>query len=311
MRVLYITLFVFIADQVSKLFVKGFKIPSLGIEWEGMFYGQSIELIGDFLKLTFVENPGMAFGIDVGEGSKLLLSLFSLAASIGILIYLYKLRNERFIVRLSLALILAGALGNFIDRAFYGVLYDYAPLFYGKVVDFINVEFWDFTIMGRTYERWPIFNFADAAVTVGVILLIIFHREEKKEVPKDGQEKIKTQAVEPKSKLVQGKVDFSNMGTPGGAAVRSDQEITLPEGGEVPDFSGKKDEQEKLPKAEEPEAQEPESLMDKRKFRTIEQVDVSKSEDTDGTDEDGLTRDERLLKQLEDDDGEDSDGKEV
>jgi signal peptidase II len=58
-------------------------------------------------------------------------------------------------------------------------------LFYGKVVDFLNVEFWDFTIFGHTYERWPIFNIADSSVTIGVLLLIIFHREsdlkEKKE----------------------------------------------------------------------------------------------------------------------------------
>jgi hypothetical protein len=57
------------------------------------------------------------------------------------------------------------------------MIYGYAPVFYGKVVDFFNVDFWDFTILGRTYERWPIFNIADASVTVGVLLLIIFHRE--------------------------------------------------------------------------------------------------------------------------------------
>lgn len=142
-----------------------------------MRYADSIEVIGDFFKITFVENPGMAFGIDVSDGSKLFLSLFSLVASIGILIYLYKLRNEKFVIRFSLALILAGAIGNLIDRTFYGMIYDYSPIFYGKVVDFFNVDFWDFTIFGRTYERWPIFNIADAAVTVGVVLLIIFHRE--------------------------------------------------------------------------------------------------------------------------------------
>ncbi len=177
MRVLYLTAFLFVTDQVTKLFIKGFKIPFLGIDVAGMNYGQSIKVIGDFFKITFVENPGMAFGITVGDGSKLLLSLFSLVASLGILYYLYKSRNERLVIRLALALILAGALGNLVDRTFYGVAYGYAPIFYGKVVDFLNFEFWDFTLFGHTYERWPIFNVADASVTVGVILLIIFHRE--------------------------------------------------------------------------------------------------------------------------------------
>ena len=90
---------------------------------------------------------------------------------------MYKSRNEKVVIRVALAVILAGALGNLVDRTFYGVFYGYAPLFYGKVVDFLNVEFWDFTIFGHTYERWPIFNIADASVTVGVFLLIIFHRE--------------------------------------------------------------------------------------------------------------------------------------
>ena len=177
MRVLYLTAFLFIADQISKLFVKGFKIPFLGIDVSGMNYGQSFDVVGTFFKLTFVENPGMAFGISVGNGSKLFLSLFSLVASIGILYYLYKSRNDKIVIRIALALILAGALGNLVDRTFYGVAYGYAPLFYGKVVDFLNVEFWDFTLFGHTYERWPIFNIADASVTVGVLLLIIFHRE--------------------------------------------------------------------------------------------------------------------------------------
>jgi signal peptidase II len=179
LRVLYITAFLFVTDQVTKLIVKGFSIPFLGIDVSGMTYGQSIQVLGDFFKITFVENPGMAFGISVGDGSKLLLSLFSLVASLGIFYYLYRSRNEKLVVRIALALILAGALGNLVDRSLYGVAYGYAPLFYGKVVDFLNFEFWDFTLFGHTYQRWPIFNVADASVTSGVILLIIFHRESK------------------------------------------------------------------------------------------------------------------------------------
>ncbi len=184
MRVLFATLFLVITDQVTKLLVKGGTIPLLNLKVEGMSYGQSKNILGDFFKLTFVENPGIAFGIDVNETSKLLLSIFTLFASIGILYYLWKSRDQKLIVRLALAFILGGAIGNLIDRTFYGVFYGYEKIFYGHVVDFFNVDFFDFTIFGRTYERWPIFNIADASVTVGVLLLLIFHRspsEEKKE----------------------------------------------------------------------------------------------------------------------------------
>ena len=184
MRVLFATLFLVITDQVTKLLVKGGTIPLLNLKVEGMSYGQSKNILGDFFKLTFVENPGIAFGIDVNETSKLLLSIFTLFASIGILYYLWKSRDQKLIVRLALAFILGGAIGNLIDRTFYGVFYGYEKIFYGHVVDFFNVDFFDFTIFGRTYERWPIFNIADASVTVCVLLLLIFHRspsEEKKE----------------------------------------------------------------------------------------------------------------------------------
>ncbi len=184
MRVLFATLIIVITDQVTKLLVKGGTLPLINLKIQGMQYGESKNVFGDFLKLTFVENPGIAFGIDVNQTSKLLLSLFTLAASIGILYYLWKSREQKLIVRLSLAFILGGAIGNLIDRTFYGVFYGYEKIFYGKVVDFLNVDFFDFTLFGRTFDRWPIFNVADAAVTVGVIALLIFHKspvDEKKE----------------------------------------------------------------------------------------------------------------------------------
>ena len=179
MKVLYLTLVVFISDQVTKLLVKGFSIPLLGINWEGMDYGQSIDVIGNFLRITFVENPGMAFGLDVGPIQKLFLSIFTFIAAVGIFYYLYKSRERDLSLRIGLALILAGALGNLIDRAFYGVIYGYAPLMYGRVVDFIQVEFWDFTLFGHTYETWPIFNIADSAVTIGVGIILLFHRSDE------------------------------------------------------------------------------------------------------------------------------------
>lgn len=184
MKVLYASLFIVVIDQISKLLVKGAAIPFLGIHIDGMRYAESVRVFGEYVKVTFVENPGMAFGIEVGESSKLFLSLFSLIASIGIIIYLFKVKKQKFIVRFSLALILGGAVGNLIDRTFYGLFYDYAPLFYGRVVDFIHVDFFDFSIFGHRFNSFPIFNIADSAVTVGVALLLIFHRDIEPGKPK-------------------------------------------------------------------------------------------------------------------------------
>ena len=173
MKVLFITLLVVIADQVTKLMVKGIKIESLGINLKGMPYGSSKPLIGEIVKITFIENPGMAFGIDVGP--KMFLTIFTIIASLFIFFYIFKHRKDGILIRLSLALILAGAIGNLIDRTFYGVIYNYAPLFNGKVVDFMQVEFWDFTILGRTYTTWPIWNIADASVSAGFLIILFFH----------------------------------------------------------------------------------------------------------------------------------------
>lgn len=174
MRVLILSACIIVADQITKLLVKGINIPFLGVYHEGMRYGLSKPVFGDFFRLTYIENPGMAFGIDVG--GKLFFSIFSIIASAAILFYLYKARTESLGFRLSLALILGGAVGNLIDRVFYGVLFGEGPLFYGKVVDFLDVDFFNFSIGSYSMTRWPVFNIADASVTVGVLLLLVFHR---------------------------------------------------------------------------------------------------------------------------------------
>ncbi len=174
MRVLILTAVIVVSDQLTKLLVKGFSLPALGISVEGMRYGVSTPVIGNFLRLTYIENPGMAFGIDIG--GKLFFSIFSVVASIAILAYLYRARREPLGMRISLAMILGGAVGNLIDRTFYGVLYGDAPLFYGKVVDFLDVDFFNISLLGYHLSRWPVFNVADASVTIGVLLLLFFHR---------------------------------------------------------------------------------------------------------------------------------------
>lgn len=175
MRVVILSVLIVLADQAAKLAVKGFEFPLLGIRAEGVPYGASYPVLGDFLRLTYIENPGMAFGIDVG--GKLFFSLFSVLASAGILWYLYRAKDEPLAFRLSLALILGGAVGNLIDRVFYGVIFGEAELFYGRVVDFIDVDFFNVSVFGYTLHRWPVFNIADASVTCGVLLMLISHRK--------------------------------------------------------------------------------------------------------------------------------------
>lgn len=194
MRVLYLTLVIIISDQISKFYIKGLSITFLNLKFEGMYLGESIPVLGDFFKITFTENPGMAFGFDPGSDFKLFISVFSLVASIGLLIYLFSVRNKSLSLKIAIALILGGAVGNVIDRMFYGLIYDYSPLFYGKVVDFFDLDFFNFSIFGRNYDRWPIFNIADAAVSIGVLILLVFYKhhedEDKKsrEVPEANNE---------------------------------------------------------------------------------------------------------------------------
>lgn len=181
MKALYLSFFVVIVDQVTKLIVKGFSIPFLNFNYDGMYIGQVIPVLGDFFRITFIENPGMAFGYDPGSAFKFWVTLFSLFASIGLIVYIYIIRDKSLSLRIAIALILGGAIGNLIDRMFYGVIFDYAPIFYGKVVDFLDVDFFDFTLFGKSYDRWPIFNIADAAVTIGVLVLIIFYKKHQRE----------------------------------------------------------------------------------------------------------------------------------
>ncbi len=174
MQVLILSGIIILCDQITKLMVKGVHIPALGISWAGMPYGSSRPILGDFFRITYIENPGMAFGIDVG--GKLYFSIFSIIASAAIIYYLYRTRHERLGFRIALAMILGGAVGNLIDRLFYGVLYHEAPLFYGKVVDVFDVDFFNINIWGYHLSRWPVFNIADASVTLGVVLLLLTHR---------------------------------------------------------------------------------------------------------------------------------------
>lgn len=150
-----------VLDQVTKVLVK-----------TSMMLGESHPMIGSLVNLTFVENPGMAFGISWGDG-KLILTLLTIVIA-GVLVwYLRQIASGHWAPRLAVTLILAGAVGNLIDRAFYGVIFGDAPLFYGRVVDFIQVDIPDITWLGDVHTHFPVFNVADSCVTVGVILLLL------------------------------------------------------------------------------------------------------------------------------------------
>lgn len=170
----FIAFLLIVFDQVTKLAVKGFNF--FGFEHEGLHYGELINVIGDTVMFTYIENPGMAFGIEFGWG-KIFLSLFSIIAGIALAIFLKNIRNESPWIKTGIMLVMAGALGNMIDRVFYGVIFGEMPLFYGKVVDFIQVDIPDVDFMGLYYTHWPVFNIADSCVSVGVVILLIFHNK--------------------------------------------------------------------------------------------------------------------------------------
>jgi signal peptidase II len=168
MRVLWVSLAILVVDQLTKVWVVATMVP-----------GQSIPLVGSLLRFTYTTNPGMAFGMEVGP--KLFLSLFSIVATVAIVVYLWYVRTGPWGYRLALAAIVGGAAGNVIDRTFYGVFYGYAPLFYGEVVDFIHVDLWrgyvDLPVLGTTFvPLFPIWNVADMAIVLGVGAIILFQR---------------------------------------------------------------------------------------------------------------------------------------
>lgn len=164
-KILFVTFFVVFLDQATKIVIH-----------KSMQLYQSFPVLGDFFRITYVENTGMAFGIKVGHGG--FFTVFAVIASLAIMFYLFKMKGEQFIARFSMALILGGAIGNVWDR-----------IFRGSVVDFFDFEFFDINIPafqfgfidfpGYSLFRWPVFNVADIAITVGMLLLFFFILTEK------------------------------------------------------------------------------------------------------------------------------------
>lgn len=187
-----IIILVLLIDQISKIYIK-----------TNFALGESVEVFGWF-KILFVENKGMAWGVELpGSYGKLFLTLFRLFAITAIGYWMYdavKKKSSKILI-VAIALIFAGAFGNIIDSVFYGVIFNeslykgevatflpeaggYAPVFHGHVVDMLY-----FPMIDTTWPSWvpwlggdrltffdPVFNIADSAITVGVALLIIFNK---------------------------------------------------------------------------------------------------------------------------------------
>jgi len=181
-----IALGVIAIDQVVKYYIH-----------QTMYEGESFTVIGDWFKINYVTNPGMAFGITLGGAyGKVVLTLFRLGAMFGIGWYIKSLLDKKanpgFI--LCIAFILGGAVGNLVDSVFYGLLDpnlivnaaenggSSAPfaLFNGKVIDMFYLDIIsgyypkDLPIIGGDYYSfWPVFNIADAAIFCSVIVILI------------------------------------------------------------------------------------------------------------------------------------------
>ncbi|MCG8340252.1 MAG: lipoprotein signal peptidase [Cytophagales bacterium] len=197
-----LALVVILLDQGIKLYVHA--TIEMGIR------GQ-IKVIGNWFKIHYVLNPGMAFGIQIGhEYGKLFLTVFRIAAIFLISRYLLKLANKESAsssLLWGLALVLGGAVGNGIDSAFYGVLLNNAPYnaptpwFYGQVIDMFYIDIWEGflprwipLIGGDFISLWPIFNLADTAIFIGVAIILIWRKRTTPIHPKD---KMLTHEAEP------------------------------------------------------------------------------------------------------------------
>ncbi len=184
-----IVVVVLLVDQLLKFWVK-----------THMTIGQLTPVLSNWFNLLFIENAGMAFGLSFGQNvGKLLLSLVRIVLVVFLCWYLHRQISRDKLDGLTLTvfcLVIAGALGNILDSLFYGLIFSestpetlavlfpdgggYAPFFFGRVVDMFYVRLFHipdgFPLWGGSYFFPAIFNFADACITVGIFLMLIFNK---------------------------------------------------------------------------------------------------------------------------------------
>src|SRR5690606_6425507 len=197
-----IIILILLIDQITKLYIK-----------TNFVLGEEIKVF-EWFSILFVENEGMAWGTKIpGQYGKLLLTLFRLVAIVGIGYWLWDSvrKHASRVLIVAISFIFAGAFGNIIDSVFYGMIFTdsygrvaefipegggYAGLFYGKVVDMLYFPLYDgplptwIPFWGGDHFTFfePVFNFADTAISTGVVLLLLFNKkafpDEKKETKK-------------------------------------------------------------------------------------------------------------------------------
>ena len=188
---LAVILSVILFDQIFKIWIK-----------TNMYLGQEFSVFGNWFIIHFVENNGMAFGLEFGgDMGKIVLSVFRIIAvsAIGYYLFSYAKKGAKVGLIIAGSLIFSGALGNILDSAFYGLIFNdsyhqisefmpadggYAPFLFGKVVDMLY-----FPMFSGTFPDWlpiwggdnylffrPVFNIADTAISVGIGMIIVFQK---------------------------------------------------------------------------------------------------------------------------------------
>jgi signal peptidase II len=138
----------------------------------------SVALIGKWLKLTYAENNGIAFGVEFAP--QLVMILLVGGISLGIMLYVMKSGNRSTLFLLPFSLIFGGGMGNLIDR-----------LTVGRVIDFIHFDLYQGFFMGSWVSLWPVFNVADSAITIGACMLILLHDRIFPEASSTGKEHVR------------------------------------------------------------------------------------------------------------------------
>jgi signal peptidase II len=179
----WVAFFVILLDQIVKLLVKFTMHPY-----------EEIKVIGSVVRINFIENKGAAFGLTIAdllskvgvpmqeESAKLALTLFSIFAVVVIIYLLQQVRHSNSALPYFLALILGGAVGNILDRVFYGVWFaginDYeGGLLHGRVVDMFYINLVHGKFWGMDLDLLPVFNIADASIGIGIFAILFFQRQ--------------------------------------------------------------------------------------------------------------------------------------
>lgn len=194
-KALITIILILLLDQITKIYIK-----------TNFFYNEEYYVF-DWFRIHFIENKGMAWGAEFGgKTGKLFLTIFRLAALVGIFYWLYSLikKNTKTIFIVAVSMIFAGALGNIIDSLFYGIIFNestaiqkatlfaaqpYGEFLHGKVVDMLYFPMWEGILPnwipyfgGKNFTFFnAIFNVADAAISIGVVLIILFGRKKSKQ----------------------------------------------------------------------------------------------------------------------------------